>query len=124
MSQRTAFITGASRGIGKACAIALSKAGSRVVLAARDTAKLEELATVIRQEGGEAFVVPLDLGSAESIGAAFATAAKQFGRIDVLVNNGGITRDTLALRMKKPDWDAVIEVNLTGAFLCIQQVLS
>jgi 3-oxoacyl-[acyl-carrier protein] reductase len=94
----------------------------RVVLAARDLAKLEEAATEIRAAGGEAFVVAIDLASADSIKAAFA-AAKEFGRIDVLVNNGGITRDGLALRMKKDDWDAVLAANLTGSFLCIQQVL-
>jgi 3-oxoacyl-[acyl-carrier protein] reductase len=119
---KTAFVTGASRGIGRACALALSKAGMRVVVAARDLAKLEEVATEIRVAGGEAFVVAIDLVSADSIKAAFA-AAKDFGRIDVLVNNGGITRDGLALRMKKDDWDAVLAANLTGSFLCIQQVL-
>jgi 3-oxoacyl-[acyl-carrier protein] reductase len=119
---KTAFVTGASRGIGRACALELSKAGMRVVLAARDLAKLEEAATEIRAAGGEAFVVAIDLASADSIKAAFA-AAKEFGRIDVLVNNGGITRDGLALRMKKDDWDAVLAANLTGSFLCIQQVL-
>ena len=124
MSQRTAFITGASRGIGRACAIALSKAGARVVLAARDTVKLEEAATAVREGGGEALVVSLDLSSSESIAAAFAEATGKFGRVNILVNNGGITRDTLALRMKRADWDAVLTVNLTGAFLCIQQVLS
>lgn len=124
MSQRTAFITGASRGIGRACALALASTGARVVLAARDTFRLEEVAALVRAGGSEAFVVSLDLSSPDSIAGAFATAAKDFGRIDMLVNNGAITRDTLALRMKKADWDAVLDVNLTGAFLCIQQVLS
>jgi 3-oxoacyl-[acyl-carrier protein] reductase len=122
MSMKTAFVTGASRGIGRACALTLAQAGVRVVAAARDLAKLEELATEIRAGGGEALVVAIDLASAESIKAAF-TAAKEFGRIDILVNNAGITRDGLALRMKKDDWDAVLAANLTGAFLCIQQVL-
>jgi len=93
------------------------------VVAARDTAKLEEVAGEIRGAGGEAFVVAIDLSSADSIKAAFATAAKDFGRIDILVNNAGITKDGLALRMKKDDWDAVLATNLTGAFLAIQQVL-
>jgi 3-oxoacyl-[acyl-carrier protein] reductase len=119
---KTAFVTGASRGIGRACALALAQAGMRVVVAARDLAKLEEVAAEIRSAGGEALVIPIDLASAESIKGAFA-AAKEFGRIDVLVNNAGITRDGLALRMKKDDWDAVLAANLTGAFLCIQQVL-
>jgi 3-oxoacyl-[acyl-carrier protein] reductase len=119
---KTAFVTGASRGIGRACALSLAQAGVRVVAAARDLAKLEETAFTIRAAGGEALVVAIDLASAESIKEAF-TAAKEFGRIDILVNNAGITRDGLALRMKKEDWDAVLAANLTGAFLCTQQVL-
>ena len=123
MSSRTAFITGASRGIGKACAIALSKAGHRVILAARALDKLEEVAATIRATGGEAFVVELDLSSQESIKNAFTTAAKDFGRIDILVNNAGITKDGLAIRMKLADFESVIQTNLTGAFSCCQQVL-
>ena len=94
-----------------------------MVVAARDRAKLEEVATEIRAAGREAFVVAIDLASADSIKAAFAEAAKEFGRIDILVNNAGITKDGLALRMKKDDWDAVLATNLTGAFVAIQQVL-
>jgi len=123
MTNRTAFITGASRGIGLACARALAQDGVRVVLAARDLAKLEEAAAGIRADGREAFIVTIDMTAPESIKEAFSTAAKDFGRIDILVNNAAITKDNLALRMKKDDWDAVIGTNLTGAFLAIQQVL-
>lgn len=123
MSSRTAFVTGASRGIGKSCALALSEAGYRVVLAARAKDKLEEVAGEIRASGREAFVVELDLSSPESIKAAFSTASKEFGRIDILVNNAGITKDGLAVRMKLQDFESVIQTNLTGAFLCCQQVL-
>jgi 3-oxoacyl-[acyl-carrier protein] reductase len=123
MSSRTALVTGASRGIGKACAKLLAAAGHRVVVSARNTEKLEETAAEIRASGGEAYVVPMDLGSAESITAAIATAAKEFGRIDILVNNAGITKDGLAVRMKAADWEQVLRTNLTGAFLAIQQVL-
>jgi len=123
MSTRTAFITGASRGIGRACALALSKAGVRVVLAARDRTKLDEVAGEVRAAGGEAHVVTIDMGSQDSIKEAIGAAAKDFGRIDILVNNAGITRDGLALRMKKDDWDAVIGTNLSGAFFASQQVL-
>ena len=94
-----------------------------MAVAARDLTRLEETAAAIRSAGAEAFVVPIDMGSAESIKQAIATAAEEFGRIDILVNNAGITRDGLALRMKKEDWDAVIAANLTGSFLAIQQVL-
>jgi 3-oxoacyl-[acyl-carrier protein] reductase len=123
MSSRIAFITGASRGIGKACAVSLSAAGYRVVLAARALDKLEEVAASIRAEGREAFVVELDLASQDSIKNAFAKASKEFGRIDVLVNNAGVTKDGLAIRMKREDFESVIQTNLTGAFLCCQQVL-
>src|SRR5580658_9016867 len=115
MTNRTAFVTGASRGIGRACARALAEAGVRVVLAARDRAKLEEASSQIP---GSTWV-EIDLASPESIKAALAKA----GKIDILVNNAAITKDGLALRMKKDDWDTVIATNLTGAFLTIQQVL-
>jgi 3-oxoacyl-[acyl-carrier protein] reductase len=118
MTNRTAFITGASRGIGRACALALSEAGARVALAARNTAQLE-----IRGQGREAFAVKIDMTSAESIQEAFAKTVKEFGPVAILVNNAGITKDGLALRMKKDDWDSVLSTNLTGSFLATQQVL-
>lgn len=123
MSQRVAFVTGASRGIGKACAVALAGAGHKVVLAARDLAKLEETATAIRAAGGNAEVVSLDLSQPDSIPASFAQAVEKAGTIHILVNNAGVTKDTLALRMKRTDFESVLQVNLTGSFLCIQQVL-
>jgi 3-oxoacyl-[acyl-carrier protein] reductase len=115
MTNRTALVTGASRGIGLACARALAEAGAKVILAAREAAKLEQVA---REIDRAAWVV-LDLSSHDSIKSAFS----QVGKIDILVNNAAVTKDGLALRMKKDDWDAVIATNLTGAFLAIQQVL-
>ena len=123
MSNRTALVTGASRGIGKACAAALAGAGYRVVLAARSVGKLEEIASELQSGGKEAFVVEMDLGSRESITAGFAKAAKEFGHIDILVNNAGITKDGLAVRMKQADWEIVLGTNLSGAFYAVQQVL-
>jgi 3-oxoacyl-[acyl-carrier protein] reductase len=123
MANRIAFITGASRGIGRACALALSAGGARVVLAARQLGKLEAVAAEIRAAGGEAFVVPVDLASQDSIKEAFSKTSKEFGRVDILINNAGLTRDGLALRMKRDDWDIVLQTNLSGAFFCIQQVL-
>jgi len=123
MHNRVAFVTGASGGIGRACSLALADAGARVALAARRKDKLEEVAAEIRSRSKEAYVVELDLASDDSIKQAFAATAKEFGRIDILVNNAGITKDGLALRMKKDDWNAVIETNLTGTFRAIQQVL-
>lgn len=123
MTNRTAFITGASRGIGRACALALAEAGARMALAARNIAQLEELAGEIRAKGKEAFPIAIDMTSEESIREAFAKTAKEFGPIGILVNNAGITKDGLALRMKKEDWDIVMATNLTGSFLAAQQVL-
>ena len=123
MTNRTAFITGASRGIGRACAVALSDAGARVAVAARNIDQIAELAGQLRAQGREAFSVPIDLSSADSVKEALAKTAKDFGPITILVNNAGITKDGLAMRMKKEDWDSVIATNLTGAFLAIQQVL-
>lgn len=122
--KRIALITGASRGIGRACALELVRAGYRVALAARQTDKLEEVAAEIRAAGGEAYVVALDLASQESIKAGFAKVSAEFGRIEVLVNNAGMTKDNLALRMKADDWNLVLQTNLSGAFFCIQQVIS
>ncbi|MGH9630105.1 MAG: 3-oxoacyl-[acyl-carrier-protein] reductase [Bryobacteraceae bacterium] len=123
MNNRTAFVTGASRGIGKACALSLAEAGNRVVLAARSKDRLQETAAAVRAKGAESFLVELDLASSESIKEAFATAAREFGRVDILVNNAAITKDGLALRMKKEDWDIVLQTNLSGAFFATQQVL-
>ena len=108
-------MTGASRGIGLACAHALASAGSRVILAARDAVRLEAASAAIP---GSTWVT-LDMSSQDSIKEAFAKA----GKVDILVNNAAVTKDGLALRMKKDDWDAVLSANLTGAFLAIQQVL-
>ncbi|HYP13131.1 MAG TPA: 3-oxoacyl-[acyl-carrier-protein] reductase [Bryobacteraceae bacterium] len=123
MQNRVAFVTGASRGIGRACALALAEAGARVVLAARNREKLNEVLAEVVQRNREAYVVEIDLSSSESIKAAFATAAADFGTAEILVNNAAITKDGLAVRMKGEDWDSVIDTNLTGSFLCIQQVL-
>jgi 3-oxoacyl-[acyl-carrier protein] reductase len=123
MTNRTALVTGASRGIGRACALALAESGARVALAARNVEQLESLAEEIRSPSREAFVAPMDLADPESIKEAIAKTAKDFGPVAILVNNAGITKDGLAVRMKKPDWDLVIATNLTGAFVAIQQVL-
>lgn len=118
------MVTGASRGIGQACARTLARAGAKVAVAARALDKLEQLAAEIKAGGGEAFPVAIDMESQASIKEGFTRVAKEFGRIDILVNNAGVTRDGLALRMKAEDWDLVLRTNLSGAFFAIQQVLS
>jgi 3-oxoacyl-[acyl-carrier protein] reductase len=94
-----------------------------VALAARSLDQLEDLARELRSQGREVFVVGVDMTSADSIKEAIAKTANDFGHIAILVNNAGITKDGLAMRMKKEDWDVVLATNLTGAFLAIQQVL-
>lgn len=123
MIVRTAFVTGASRGIGKACAFALAAAGARVVVAARTLDRCEEVAAEIRAQGHNAMAVAIDLSSKESIVSAIGQAAKDFGPIHILVNNAGITKDGLALRMKTEDWQAVIDTNLSGSFYASQAVM-
>ncbi|HEX4006958.1 MAG TPA: 3-oxoacyl-[acyl-carrier-protein] reductase [Acidobacteriaceae bacterium] len=121
---RTALVTGASQGIGRACALALAATGARVALAARNEAKLNEVAAEIANAGGSAAVFTLDIASEESIKACAKAAIAHFGSVEILVNNAGITRDTLTLRMKRADWDDVLHTNLTGTFLMTQALLS
>ena len=123
MFNRVAFVTGASRGIGRATALTLCRAGFDIVAASPEIEKNEELAAEIRACNGEAMTVNLDVTSADSVKQAFARALAQKSRIDVLVNNAGVTRDGLAVRMKQADWDLVLRLNLDGAFRCTQAVL-
>src|SRR6202046_4376993 len=121
---KTAFISGASQGIGRACALALAKMGARVALGARNEAKLEAVAEEIVSSGGQAKSFLMDVSDETSIQAAAKAAIAHFGGVDILVNNAGITRDNLLLRMKRADWDAVMTTNLTGAFLLTQSLLN
>jgi 3-oxoacyl-[acyl-carrier protein] reductase len=123
MSQRVAFVTGASRGIGRAITLALCSADFDVAAAATTLENSQEFVEAMQAAGASPMALNLDLRSPESIKEAFARALKAKGRVDVLVNNAGITRDGLAMRMKAADWDAVLRTNLDGAFLAIQQVL-
>ena len=160
---RVALVTGASQGIGRACALALAEAGATVALCARNVAKLEEVAAEINGRrgvvaeaegeiegaaaicggaasagaglaeveaaleasagGGTAHVFALDLASEDSIKECAKAVIAKLGKVEILVNNGGITRDILTLRMKKKDWDDVLATNLTGAFLMSQAVM-
>jgi 3-oxoacyl-[acyl-carrier protein] reductase len=121
---RVAMVTGASQGIGRACAVALAKAGAQVAIAARNASKLAEVAAEIEAAGGKATAFEMDLASEDSVKAVAKAAVAHYGKIEILVNNGGITRDNLMLRMKLADWNAVLQTNLTGAFLLTQAVSS
>ncbi|WP_263351132.1 3-oxoacyl-[acyl-carrier-protein] reductase [Acidicapsa acidisoli] len=120
---RIALVTGASQGIGRACALALAKTGVTVALAARNEAKLAEVKAEIEAAGGQAEAFALDVASEESIQAGAKTVLERFGKVEILVNNAGITRDKLAMQMKREDWDDVLSTNLTGAFLLTQALL-
>ena len=121
---KTALVTGASQGIGRACAIELAKTGARVILAARNEAKLAEVAAEITAAGGTAHAVALDVASEDSIKTTAKALLAQFGAVEILVNNAGVTRDGLMMRMKRADWDDVLNTNLTGAFLLTQAFVS
>jgi len=122
MTGRVALVTGASRGIGRAIALALAARGASVVAAARED-HAGAVANEIRASGGQAEAATLDVTDAQAVEATVAAALARFGRLDVLVNNAGIARDQLMLRMKREDWDAVLATNLTAAFTCAQAVL-
>jgi 3-oxoacyl-[acyl-carrier protein] reductase len=121
---RIALVTGASQGIGRACALELARQGASVALAARSLDKLTAVAAEITSAGGVAHPFELDVASEESIKAGSKAVIAHFGKVEILVNNAGITRDMLAMRMKRQDWDDVMMTNLTGAFLLTQAVMS
>lgn len=115
--QRVAFVTGASRGIGKAIALRLAEKGTRVALASRNEGLLGEVKSQIEQAGGSAIVKPLDVGDAEALAGAIDAVAQEFGQLDILVNNAGVTRDGLLLRMSDADFDDVMRIDLRSAFV-------
>ena len=120
---RTALVTGASQGIGRACALELARGGATVALAARNETKLAEAVSEIEAGGGQAAAFGIDVASEESIKNGAKAVLERFGKIEILVNNAGITRDDLMMRMKRTDWDDVLGTNLTGAFLLTQALL-
>ncbi|MEM9152649.1 MAG: 3-oxoacyl-[acyl-carrier-protein] reductase [Cyanobacteria bacterium P01_F01_bin.3] len=120
---KVAIITGSSRGIGKATALALAEQGGKVVVNyARSSEAADAVVAEIEGNGGEVIALQADVSQADQVDALIKATIDKFGRIDVLVNNAGITRDTLLLRMKPADWQAVIDLNLTGVFLCTRAV--
>jgi 3-oxoacyl-[acyl-carrier protein] reductase len=120
---RVALVTGASQGIGRACAMVLANSGAKVALCARNQEKLDQLANEINHSGGEAAAFKLDVSSEDEIKAVVKAVVAKFGKLDILVNNAGITRDQLVMRMKRADWDDVINTNLTAPFLLTQAAI-
>jgi 3-oxoacyl-[acyl-carrier protein] reductase len=123
LKDKVALVTGASQGIGRATARALAEAGAKVALCSRNEQQLAKIAEEIASAGGETLVVPMDVGDPAQVKNRFQQLAAKFGRLDILVNNAAVARDTLALRLKLEDWEAVLRTNLTGAHLCTQQAL-
>jgi 3-oxoacyl-[acyl-carrier protein] reductase len=121
---RIALVTGASQGIGRACALELARAGATLVVTDINEVKLADVAAEIVTAGGQAAPFRLDVSSEESIEAGAKAVLERFGKVEILVNNAGITRDGLMMRMKRADWDLVLDINLTGAFLLTQALLS
>ncbi|MGL4500089.1 MAG: SDR family NAD(P)-dependent oxidoreductase, partial [Planktothrix sp.] len=119
LNGQVAIITGGSRGIGRAAALALAAEGAKVVVNyASSSTAAEGVVAEITQAGGEAIALQADVSKADQVDTLFNKVTEIWGRVDVLVNNAGITRDTLLIRMKPEDWQAVIDLNLTGVFLC------
>jgi len=123
LSGKVAIVTGASRGIGRAISLALAGRGALVILTDVLGPQTEALAAEMTAGGGRAEAVTMDVTSAESVQAAVEGVLGRHGRVDILVNNAGIARDQLLMRMKREEWDAVLNINLTGAFTCAQAVL-
>jgi 3-oxoacyl-[acyl-carrier protein] reductase len=136
LSGRVAVVTGASQGIGRACALKLASCGASVALVARNQQKLEEVVLEITSARagtpvppnpvpvGSARAFSADVDNEDQIKTTFKSIISELGKIDILVNNAGITRDQLLMRMKRADWDAVLNTNLTSAYLCSQQAIS
>jgi 3-oxoacyl-[acyl-carrier protein] reductase len=123
LKNKVAIVTGASRGIGKATALALAAQGAKVVVNYASNSKAADAVVAeIVEAGGEAIAIGADVSQAEAVDEMVKQTKDKFGQIDILVNNAGITRDTLLLRMKPEDWQAVINLNLTGVFLCCKAV--
>jgi 3-oxoacyl-[acyl-carrier protein] reductase len=122
LKDKVAIVTGASRGIGKAIALRFAREGAHVVATATTLESANKTVAEIKQKGGNAHAIAVDISDEKSVTAMVSEVLEKFGTIDILVNNAGITRDNLLVRMSRDDWQKVIDVNLTGAFYCIKAV--
>jgi 3-oxoacyl-[acyl-carrier protein] reductase len=121
LQDRTALITGGSQGIGRACALVLAEAGADVAVGGRSLEKLKRVAQEVQALGRKALAIQVDVSDPAQVKAAFAEHMKHLNRLDILINNAGVAKDTLLLRMKLEEWDTVVDTNLKGAFLCSQE---
>ena len=120
---KVALVTGAAQGIGKAVALLLARNGADIIVSDINLEKAEETAREVEGLGQQALAVKTNVAEANDVEKMVQTALERFGRIDILINNAGITRDKLLLRMSDEDWDAVLGVNLRGTFLCTRAVI-
>jgi 3-oxoacyl-[acyl-carrier protein] reductase len=124
LTNRVALVTGASRGIGRAVALKLAECGAKIVINYKQSAaQAEKVAEQIRSQGGQCLTAQGDVAVAADVERVFQAAQQSFGRVDILVNNASINRDTLILRMSEQDWDEVLSTDLRGAFLCTKAAL-
>jgi len=123
LKDKVAFITGGSQGIGRACAMVLAEAGADIAIGSRGIERLNSVVSEIESLGRGALAARLDVCDSVQVRSAFETVLQRFGRIDILVNNAGITKDMLLVRIKREDWDSVLQTNLTGVFLCSQEAI-
>ena len=120
---QTVLVTGASRGIGKAIALNLSKSGAEVVVNYSSSSKsAEEVVSMIKDAGGKSYAIQANVANEDAANNLIKTVLDRSGKVDVLINNAGITKDGLLMRMKSEDWQSVIDLNLTGVFLCTRAV--
>jgi 3-hydroxybutyrate dehydrogenase len=122
-TDKTVFITGGSRGIGRACALAFGREGARVAVAARTIDQLEAVASEVRELGSSAMAIPLDMKRNETIEAAFKQVAENFGPVDILINNAGIAHSVPFIKCTEELWNDIMEINLTGTFRCTKAAL-
>lgn len=121
LTGKVALVTGARRGIGKADAFALARQGAKVVVADLDCAECEDVAELIRKEGGEALALELDVANKKQVDEVFDAVVEKYGRVDILVNNAGIYQSKLVLDISEEEWRRMIDIDLTGAFWCAQR---